>query len=111
VRGGVTPRKGLMSERRANPRIKGPFDGYWDGAGTQAGRVLDLSVTGCFVESITIPLIGQIVTVAIALGEARLFMSAEVMYKESQQGFGVRFVDVSEDAAALLRHEVAVAGH
>ena len=59
-----------MSERREHPRVKGPFEGYWDGAGRQDGRIVDLSVSGCFIESVALPRVGQTVTVSIA-GVAR----------------------------------------
>jgi PilZ domain len=99
--------EGLLIERRAHPRVKGPFDGYWDGAGTQAGRILDLSVSGCFIESMTLPLMGQVVTVSIAMSGAQIIVPAQVLYREAQQGFGVRFLDLSPQVVDLLRHEVA----
>jgi PilZ domain len=106
VRAAGGEREVLLVERRAYPRAKGPFDGYWDGAGTQSGRVLDLSVTGCFIESLTPPLIGQVVTVSISITGAQIIVPAKVQYRDSQQGFGVRFLDVSEQVTSLLRHEV-----
>jgi hypothetical protein len=94
-------------ERRADPRVKGPFDGYWDGAGTKVGRVLDLSVSGCFIESMTLPMMGEMVTVSIAISGAQIIVPAQVLYREAQQGFGVRFLDLSPQVRDLLRHEIA----
>ena len=55
-----------------NPRVKGPFEGYWDGSGVQQGRVVDLSVSGCFIESMMLPAEGQVVMVSIAIGAGRI---------------------------------------
>jgi hypothetical protein len=96
-----------MSERRANPRVKGPFDGYWDGAGRQAGRILDLSVTGCFIDSQTLPSIGQMVKVVITIEDAQLDLPAVVVYSEPQQGFAVHFGDLPEQVSNALAREIA----
>jgi hypothetical protein len=95
-----------MSERRAHPRVKGPFEGWWDGAGTKAGRVTDLSVGGCFVESLLLPNPGQVVTVSIAVGGGQINLPAQVLYGEATHGFAVKFVDMPDGIANLLKKEV-----
>jgi PilZ domain len=96
-----------VSERRAHPRVKGPFEGYWDGAGRQDGRIVDLSVSGCFIESVALPRVGQTVTVSIAISGGQINLPAEVLYSESNQGFAVRFVDTPAEVANVLRKEIA----
>jgi PilZ domain len=96
-----------VPERRAHPRVKGPFEGFWDGAGTQAGRIVDLSVSGCFIQSVTLPKAGQIVTVSIAISGGQINLPAEVLYAESNKGFAVRFVDTPVEVANVLRKEIA----
>jgi hypothetical protein len=96
-----------VDDRRAHPRVKGPFEGFWDGSGTQVGRVVDLSVGGCFVESVTLPNAGQIVTVSMAIAGGQINLSAEVLYTESNLGFAARFVDVPDLVADVLRKEIA----
>ena len=95
-----------MSERRAHPRVKGPFEGWWDGAGSQSGRISDLSVGGCFVGSATQPPAGQIVMIVLAIGSGQIQIPAEVLYGKSNEGFAVRFVDVPEGIVEILRKEV-----
>jgi len=95
-----------VSERRAHPRVKGPFEGWWDGAGRQTGRITDLSEGGCFVDSVTQPPVGQVVLISIAIGPGEIQLPAEVLYGESHQGFAVRFVDVPEGILAVLRQEL-----
>ena len=96
-----------MSERRANPRVRGPFEGFWDGAGRQDGRIVDLSVSGCFIESIALPKVGQIVTVSIAISGGQINLPAEVVYAQATHGFAVRFVETPVEVANVLRTEIA----
>ena len=98
---------GPVVERRAHPRVKGPFEGFWDGSGTQVGRIVDLSVSGCFVESVTLPSMGQTVTVSMAVAGGQINLTAEVLYAESNLGFAVRFVDMPDQVANVLRKEIA----
>ena len=95
-----------MSERRAHPRVKGPFEGYWDGSGTQSGRIVDLSVSGCFIESVTLPLVGRPVTVSIAITGGQCNLPAEVVYAESNLGFAVRFLETPAEVLDVLRKEI-----
>jgi PilZ domain len=96
-----------VSERRANPRVRGPFEGFWDGAGRQDGRIVDLSVSGCFIESIALPKVGQIVTVSIAISGGQINLPAEVVYAQATHGFAVRFVETPVEVANVLRKEIA----
>lgn len=96
-----------MSERRANPRVRGPFEGFWDGAGRQDGRIVDLSVSGCFIESVALPKVGQIVTVSIAISGGQINLPAEVVYAQATHGFAVRFVETPVEVANVLRKEIA----
>ena len=95
-----------MSERRAHPRVKGPFEGWWDGSGRQGGRITDLSEGGCFVDAVTQPPLGQVVFISIAIGSGHIQLPAEVLYGESHQGFAVKFVDVPEGILEVLRQEL-----
>ena len=95
-----------MSERRAHPRVKGPFEGYWDGSGTQSARIVDLSVGGCFIESVTLPVVGRTVTVSIAIAGGQCNLPAEVLYAESNLGFAVRFAEMPVEVLDVLRNEI-----
>jgi hypothetical protein len=91
-----------------HPRVKGPFEGFWDGSTTQVGRIVDLSVSGCFVESVTLPSAGQVVTVSLAVSGGQINLSAEVLYVEPPLGFAARFVDMPDEVANVLRKEIAL---
>jgi PilZ domain-containing protein len=97
-----------VSERRVHLRVKGPFEGYWDGSGTQAGRIVDLSVGGCFVESVSPPDPSrQRATVTIMTSLGRLDVVGEVIYVEAGLGFAVRFLDPPANVVEIIEKEVA----
>ena len=96
-----------MSERRLNPRVKGPFEGYWDGTGVQRGRVVDLSVSGCFIEAVMPPAEGQVVMVSVAIGAGQIDLPGEVVYVEKNHGFAVRFTEAPAAIIDSLRRELA----
>ena len=95
-----------MPERRAHPRIKGPFEGWWDGTSRQTGRLVDLSLGGCFVESVQLPTAGQVVVISIAVQGGQINIPGEVLYTEMHQGFAVRFVNPPDGVVDLLRKEL-----
>ena len=64
-----------MPGTSAPPRVRMP-EGFWD-AGTQDGRIVDLSVSGCFIESDGLPKVGQSVTVSIAITGGQINLPAE----------------------------------
>jgi hypothetical protein len=91
-----------------HPRVKGPFEGFWDGSGTRAGRIVDLSVGGCFVESVSPPDTSQQrVRVSVVTASGQIDIVAEVIYIEAGQGFAVRFVDPLPNVVEILEKEVA----
>jgi PilZ domain len=99
--------EGPVAERRANPRVKGPFEGYWDGTGSQQGRILDLSESGCFIESVALLPPGQPVTVSISIGGGQINLPGEVVYGAADLGFAVRFHEASPPIVGVLRREIA----
>jgi hypothetical protein len=96
-----------VPERRANPRVRGPFEGFWDGSGTQSGRIVDLSISGCFIESLTLATVGRQVTVSLAITGGQINLPAEVVYVEPRLGFAVRFLDLPEEVTNVIRKEIA----
>jgi hypothetical protein len=93
----------MTSDRRAHPRVRGPFDAGWNGAsGHRAVRVVDLSVTGCFVEDIATPAVGERVRITLRLPDiGPIAAEGRVVYVFPHQGFGVAF-DADERAVNAL---------
>jgi hypothetical protein len=94
-------------DRRVHDRISGPFDGRRVGGIATPVRLYDVSVGGCFINSMyeqkpgvkfvlemDLPLVG-VVTV-----------NAEVLYVKPEFGFAVRFIDMSPEAKAALQRSV-----
>lgn len=83
----------MGKEKRQHVRVTGPFDGTWSGAvGQRVVRIVDISHTGCFVDDIASPAMGERVTVTVRLpGEQAFELPGEVRYTDAVQGFAVEF--------------------
>jgi len=88
-------------DRRHHERIKGPFDGSWDGSsGMRTCRITDLSASGCFVDAMAAPEVGKTINISIELDGRKFVIPATVAYVDRVQGFAVRFND-SEQTSQL----------
>ncbi len=98
-----------IDERRKSPRVTKALEGGWGGAsGKRPCRIGDLSTGGCFVESMSLPTVGDIAIVSISLPDGQLFEAAvEVVSIFASMGFGARFLDLSERDAQVLENAVA----
>jgi PilZ domain len=95
--------KAVTSENRQHPRHSYPLDATWTGAsGTTHSRVADISVGGCFVQSLAMPAAGETTTVTLVDGDRQIVLRALVVYAEPGMGFAVRFVDVGKDELDAL---------
>ena len=61
----------VVRERRRTPRVSGPFTATWTGASGPACRVPDVSVHGCFVNSLSAPAVGSLITLTFSTDQAR----------------------------------------
>ncbi len=92
-------------ERRAYPRVQGPFEGSWHGlSGNHASRIYALSAGGCFIEAPShgsSP--GKQVRVQIQLPQVGLVsVRGVVMTEQPSRGFSVRFVHVLAEKQEFL---------
>jgi hypothetical protein len=94
----------VKKERRASPRIRRPFEGSWSGAsGATRCRIGDISLGGCFVESLATPVVGEATTVTVTFGdEHSMSFSGTVLYIEKSMGFAVKFNPLSGRDRALF---------
>jgi hypothetical protein len=91
-------------EHRRFPRLQRPFDGTWRGAsGLANGRIIDLSLGGCFVQSLAAPATGEEteVTIRFASNHAVQF-SGRVVYVERGIGFAVEFEPMTSEQSEAL---------
>jgi hypothetical protein len=85
--------------RRQHERMKGTFDGGWDGAsGMRTCRITDLSASGCFVDAMAAPEAGSVINIAIEFEGRKFVIPSTVVYIDRVQGFAVRFSDSPETA-------------
>jgi hypothetical protein len=102
-------------ERRRHPRVAQPLDGSWQGSsGAGRCRIADVSLSGCFVHSLSTPAPGDVTFVTIAHGGTSLTLQGRVVYVERTIGFAVQFQDMTaEDEAALgaLLQELQAGAH
>ena len=97
-----------VDDRRAHERIAGPFDGRRIGALETPVSIYDLSEGGCFINSMHEQRRGVVFTLKIDLPHVgTVTLKAETLYHKPEFGFAVRFVDVTEMDAVLLRESIA----
>jgi hypothetical protein len=84
-------------ERRAKKRFEVCLEAVWDGARRNSNaRVTDLSESGCYVDSISEAVNGEILHLKVQLitGEW-LDLTGEVVHTFPRIGFGLRFVGLN----------------
>jgi len=76
-------------------------------SGKRMARVSDISTGGCYIDSIATVPVGEPVSIDISHngGERRQF-SGKVAYVLDGFGFGVQFVDLTDDQTAFLKRIV-----
>ena len=92
--------------RRQHPRVHGPFDGWRVDLLDVPVRIYDLSLGGCFVNSMNPQRVGIRLLLKIELPrEGTITLHAESLYQRPG-GFAVRFVDVDAETAERVARAV-----
>ena len=98
-----TPDTVATAERRRHSRVPGPFDGRRIGVLPIDVQIYDLSVGGCFVNSLHEQQAGIAIVLEIDLqGEGRITVKGETLYSKPGFGFAVRFVDMTEELSTRV---------
>ena len=94
-----------MKDRRSAERIATNLTAKWGGlAGDHEGRIEDLSLGGCFVNTTGRVDVGEIVGVQIKLPSGEwLQLRGEVAAFQTGIGFGVLFSFLTDDEEQALR--------
>ncbi len=94
-----------MDERRSRKRWDVSLDAVWDGkSGNYTARITDLSDGGCYMDSLSEVTIGELLTLKLKLpGGEWLELTGEVAHHTPPVGFGVRFVNLSDEQTGALR--------
>jgi hypothetical protein len=85
------------------------LDAVWDGkSGNYTARVTDLSESGCYVDTLGEAATGEIVHFKLELpGGEWLHLAGEVAHTTPPLGFGMRFVNPTDEQVEKLRSVIA----
>lgn len=74
-------------------------------SGRRDARISDLSLGGCYVDTIATPREGESINLAIYVPSSREVMSftGVVAYSLERFGFGIRFTELTDDRLAFLK--------
>lgn len=98
----------MTRERRQHQRVVKLFEGRWQGAsGSGECRIADLSVGGCFIQTLAMPAVGEKTVVTVRFGEHELVFHGTILYVESGMGFAVQFQNTPKDELSNLARLVA----
>ena len=98
-----------MSDRRIQERWEVCLDAVWDGkSGNYSARVTDLSETGCYVDSLGEACVGEILAFKLLLPNGEwLELNGEVAHQTPPLGFGMRFVNLTDQQLETLNSTLA----
>lgn len=94
-----------MSERRSGQRWDVSLDAVWDGkSGNNTARITDLSDGGCYMDSLGDVTMGELLHLKLQLPNGEwLELTGEVAHHTPPVGFGVRFLELSDQQLETLR--------
>ncbi|HSE17475.1 MAG TPA: PilZ domain-containing protein [Pyrinomonadaceae bacterium] len=94
-----------MSDRRSEKRLDVCLDAVWDGkSGNYVARVTDLSEGGCYVDTLGAAQVGEVISFKLQLPSGEwLELRGEVAHQTPPLGFGLRFVELSDEQREMLR--------
>ncbi|HKT78882.1 MAG TPA: PilZ domain-containing protein [Vicinamibacterales bacterium] len=93
--------------RRQYDRVAGPFDGRRLGLLETVVRLYDISLGGCFVNSMHEEPEGTRLTLKIDLPrEGWITVDAVTVYRRAGFGFAVRFTDMNAETSACLERAI-----
>lgn len=94
-----------MSERRNEKRSDVCLDAVWEGSsGNNEARVTDLSEGGCYLDTMGQAQVGEALAFKLKLPDGSwLELSGEVAHERPPMGFGLRFVNLTDEQQEKLR--------
>lgn len=95
-----------MAEMRRDQRVSLPLEAHCEGlSGKYSARLSDISLGGCYVESIALVTTGESIHFEIQLPTGRwLPLKGEVAYHHPNLGFGIRFIELSDLQREMLAY-------
>lgn len=94
----------MTDEQRDQPRVPVFLDVAWEGTGQLTARTSDLSLGGCFIDTVSRVTEGETVRFRLRMPDGDwLQLMGVVAYTYPNIGFGLRFVDMSTEAQSKLK--------
>ncbi len=102
----------MGDERRQFGRARLPLEVRWEGlSGRHTARIYDLSLGGCYVETLGQVTPGEHIRFEIELPTGRwLRLEGEVVHAQPNMGFGLRLINLSGTDRDMLAHLLEYAG-
>ncbi|HZH91903.1 MAG TPA: PilZ domain-containing protein [Pyrinomonadaceae bacterium] len=94
----------MENERREDKRARVSIEAWWEGqSGRQEARVSDLSMGGCFIDTLSRAEIGELIVFAIKQPDGRwLQLRGQVASVDAHVGFSIAFTYLTEDEQHAL---------
>jgi hypothetical protein len=94
----------MNDERRTAERVPLPLEAKWAGqSGLHAARISDVSMGGCYIESLGEVSVGERIDFEVQLPTGKwMHLNGRVAFRHPNMGFGVRFRELSELEMNLL---------
>ena len=102
----LQPRDLMTDERRRFPRHMLVLECTW----SRDARITDISVDGCYVDTMHAPTLGDMAEFTVNLDEAPLHVRGIVVQTRPRHGFAIRFTDLAPESADRVRDLVERSG-
>lgn len=98
----------MPENKRRDERFTLPLEVHWESlSGKHEARVGDISLGGCYIESLAQVTTGDQIQFEIQLPTGgRMPLRGEVVHHQPNMGFGVRFVNLSVMERNVLAHVI-----
>ena len=99
----------MENERREDKRASVSIQAWWEGqSGRHEARVSDLSMGGCFIDTLSRAEIGEVIVFAIKQPDGKwLELRGQVASVDAHVGFSLAFTYLTEDEQSALAPLVA----
>ncbi|HYY41261.1 MAG TPA: PilZ domain-containing protein [Pyrinomonadaceae bacterium] len=101
----------MADDRRAAERVRLTLEARWTGlSGQHTARVYDLSLTGCYIETMVQVAAGERVVFQVALpDQSWLILHGVIVHCDPHIGFGLRFLALAPPTRRRLEETLAEA--
>jgi hypothetical protein len=93
-----------LSERRSSQRAPLLLEVRWESlSGKHSARATDISLSGCYIESIGQVTVGEKIHIEIQLPSGSWMpLQGEVVYRQDHLAFGLRFIGLTDQEQEML---------